>query len=333
MQRLAGRRQRAGADRRRRQGRPSSAPRAGATCRSRTSCWPRASCRWPRARSSPRSCCRPSRARTGDAYLRFIPRTEMDIAVVGCGVCLTLDAKGTCTAARVSLGAVARASAAGGAGRRGADRHQGRRRGACRSSTPRRAPPASRSTTSAAPRNTASRSRACSPAGPHRLRSNGRGKADGQTSRNRDRQRRRRRVPVRDGGDAARRACATSSGLTGTKEGCSTGDCGACSVTVDGRLVCSCLMLGVEAKRQVDRHHRGHGRGRRAASAAAQVPRARRAAVRHLHAGLPGGRQGAAREERPTRPRPRCATGWPATCAAAPATTRSCAPCWTPPPR
>lgn len=46
-------------------------------------------------------------AHTGDAYLRFIPRTEMDIAVVGCGVCLTLDAKGICTAARVSLGAVA----------------------------------------------------------------------------------------------------------------------------------------------------------------------------------------------------------------------------------
>jgi len=37
-------------------------------------------------------------------------------------------------------------------------------------------------------------------------------------------------------------------GLTGTKEGCGTGDCGACSVTVDGRLMCSCLVLGVEAE-------------------------------------------------------------------------------------
>lgn len=37
-------------------------------------------------------------------------------------------------------------------------------------------------------------------------------------------------------------------GLTGTKEGCGTGDCGACSVTLDGRLVCACLVLGAEAE-------------------------------------------------------------------------------------
>jgi carbon-monoxide dehydrogenase medium subunit len=45
--------------------------------------------------------------KSGDAYLRFIPRTEMDIAVVGVGISLTLDGKGVVTKARVALGAVA----------------------------------------------------------------------------------------------------------------------------------------------------------------------------------------------------------------------------------
>jgi len=49
----------------------------------------------------------PRPARSSDAYLRFIPRTEMDIAVVGAGVSLSLDVGGTITAVRVSLGAVA----------------------------------------------------------------------------------------------------------------------------------------------------------------------------------------------------------------------------------
>ncbi|MCB1693865.1 MAG: xanthine dehydrogenase family protein subunit M [Pseudomonadales bacterium] len=46
-------------------------------------------------------------AGSSDAYLRFIPRTEMDIAVAGAGVAVTLDSTGKCTAARVAIGAVA----------------------------------------------------------------------------------------------------------------------------------------------------------------------------------------------------------------------------------
>ena len=48
----------------------------------------------------------PRPAGSSDAYLRMIPRTEMDIAVVGCGVSLTLR-NGICTAAQIGLGAVA----------------------------------------------------------------------------------------------------------------------------------------------------------------------------------------------------------------------------------
>jgi aerobic carbon-monoxide dehydrogenase small subunit len=49
--------------------------------------------------------------------------------------------------------------------------------------------------------------------------------------------------------------------LTGTKEGCATGDCGACSVTVNGRLVCSCLMFAVEARGKTIQTIEGMGSG------------------------------------------------------------------------
>lgn len=49
----------------------------------------------------------PQLPRSGDAYLRMIPRTEMDIAIVGVGVNLTIDDNGSCTVARIVLGAVA----------------------------------------------------------------------------------------------------------------------------------------------------------------------------------------------------------------------------------
>ncbi len=49
----------------------------------------------------------PPAPRSGDAYLRFIPRSEMDIAVAGAAIALTLDSDGRCAAARVVLGAVA----------------------------------------------------------------------------------------------------------------------------------------------------------------------------------------------------------------------------------
>ena len=122
-------------------------------------------------------------------------------------------------------------------------------------------------------------------------------------------------------------------GLTGVKEGCGTGDCGACSVLIDGRLVCSCLVLGAEAEGSEIETVEGMADGAHAAPVAAEVPGTRGAAMRRLHPGLPDRRQGAAGEEPRSDARRKSVSDSPATFAAAPAMTRSCAPCRTPPKR
>ena len=84
--------------------------------------------------------------------------------------------------------------------------------------------------------------------------------------------------------------------MTGSKEGCNNGNCGACNVIMNGALVNACCVLGVEAQRRDDHHDRGRRQRRGAAPAAAELPRGRRAAVRHLHAGLHRRGEGAARQ-------------------------------------
>ena len=72
---------------------------------------------------------------------------------------------------------------------------------------------------------------------------------------------------------------------------------------LDGRLVPSCLVLAAEAQGRTITTIEGIAHGEHAAPAAAEVPRARRAAVRHLHAGLHRRGQGAARRESRIRPK------------------------------
>ena len=119
-------------------------------------------------------------------------------------------------------------------------------------------------------------------------------------------------------------------GLTGSKEGCASGDCGACSVMLDGRLVCACLVLGAEAAGRAVSTIEGMADG-------ATLHPLQQKFLEHGRCNAGCARRASWWRPRPcwrstrSRPRPRCATGWPATCAAAPAMTRSSGRCSTPP--
>ena len=116
--------------------------------------------------------------------------------------------------------------------------------------------------------------------------------------------------------------------LTGSKEGCASGDCGACSVIVDGRLVCACLMLGVEAQAQSIETIEGMASGDRLHPL--QTKFLEHAA---LQCGVcTPGFLVAAKSLLERNPDPDgdrgSVTGSPAICAAAPVMTRSYAPSW-----
>ena len=203
----------------------------------------------------------PKRApRSADAYLRFIPRTEMDIAVVGAAVDVTLDASGVCTDARIVLGAVAPTAvlvpdaAAALIGRKLDD-------------------------TALAGLDKAARARLQADqrqARHDRIPHQGRRRDGTPCGRNRLRARRgasmsKHHVTTTINGEPTEFLCEPQLTLldvlrdelrlTGSKEGCSSGDCGACSVTIDGRLVCSCLVLAVEAEGKSIQTVEGMARG------------------------------------------------------------------------
>ena len=116
-------------------------------------------------------------------------------------------------------------------------------------------------------------------------------------------------------------------GLPGAKNACEQGECGSCSVLVDGELVCACLVLAAAAAGCAVTTVEGLP-DPSAASCSPTCSRpssTRRGAVRLLHAGPRRGRPRPARPVARRRPTWRCARRWPATCAAAPATAGSLA--------
>ena len=119
-------------------------------------------------------------------------------------------------------------------------------------------------------------------------------------------------------------------GFPGSKNACEQGECGSCSVLLDGTLVCACLVLAAQADGHEVTTVEGLADGDRLHRGAAGVRRGGRRAVRLLHAGPRRRDGGPAAAERRARPTTRSARRSPATSAAAPATRRSSTRCASP---